>query len=219
MEPIEMNSLSNPLNMPPNSHNAREQASQEAPKVSKVKVKTPWYRKASNALFAEDSTSVKSFIVRDIIIPTIKDTIYSIIVDGLAMAMYSNTKANPRRRVSGGEGRPKVAYGSYFSGGEQPSSKRSAAIESGRMDYRDFVFSSSKDAHEALDDLCERMKFYDGVVSVADYYDIVERTPPKQAFYWGWLDLSEAAVLPSRGDWIIELPRPVPLDDRQIRRM
>lgn len=222
MEPIEMNPIQ--LNLPSNSKNSKAQPPQQAPTKPKynVVVKTPFYRKVTNALFPEDPTSVRSFIVRDIIVPSLKNTLYTVFTDGLAMYMFGSTKAGARRPSGTEVSTSRTRYGAYFGGGN--NDRQASAVDYNKMNYRDFYFNSSADAHAALDELTERLKYYiteyDGrPVTVADWYDILEKTPPRTAEYWGWYDLSDAMVIPDHGRWYVELPRhkDISRDDRRTR--
>lgn len=204
MEPIEMN----PLGLPPNSKNSKNQAVNDAPKVPQVTVKTPWYRKIGNTMLAEDPTSVKSFIIRDIVVPTLKDTFFEIFTEGLRMAMYGSTRASRgRKSIVSGNSNSYVSYGSYSSGNQRPQ-----VVSSERMNYRDWVFDDYTKAKDAEEYLLLRLETYKRV-KVADYYDKVEITPPRAAAYYGWYDLSEMRISKVPGGWTLDLPKPVELRD------
>lgn len=206
MEPIEMN----PLGLPSNSKNAKQQPINEAPKVPQVTVKTPWYRKFGNTMLAEDPTSVKSFIIRDIVVPTLKDTFFEILTEGLRMAMYGSARASRGSKKSVvSNSNSYVSYGSYSSN----STQRPSVVSSERMNYRDWVFDDYTKAREAFDYLLLRLETY-RQVKVADYYDKVEITPPRAAAYYGWYDLSEMRISKVPGGWTLDLPRHVELQDR-----
>lgn len=205
MEPIEMN----PLGLPPNSKN--RQAAQEKPKLETIATtvttkKKPWYKRASDTLLAEDANSVGAFIVRDIIIPTIKDTIYDVITGGLQMAMYGSTKARTRK-TSTPNGGSYISYGNYSTGGNTP--RREVRSEN-RINVEDVIFGMADEAHQVLDALCDRLERY-GSVTVQDLYDLIGVSAPRTAMYWGWTDLSGARVQKVREGWLVDLPRIVPL--------
>ncbi len=206
MEPIEMN----PLGMPSNSRN---RAAQEKPKLEAIATtvtpkKKPWYKRAGDTLLAEDANSVGAFVMRDIIIPTIKDTIYDIITGGLQMAMYGSTKARSRKSnsISTPNGGSYVSYGGYFNGSKEKAQPR----PDNRINIDDLIFGMADEAHQVLDALADRGDAY-GCVTVQDLYDLIGVSAPRTAMYWGWNDLSNASVRKVREGWLLDLPRPVPL--------
>lgn len=205
MEPNDLN----PLGLPSNSKNRQNQP-MEKPKLQPIATtvqtkKKAWYKRAADTFMAEDANSIGSFIVRDIIVPTIRDTIYDIITGGLSMAMYGSTKARSSKKPSGSNG-SYISYGSYSSGSTQsqrPSSQRQAD----RINVDDLIFGMADEAHQVIDALCDRLERY-GTVTVQDLYDLIGISAPRTAMYWGWQDLSEARVRKIRDGWLIELPRP-----------
>lgn len=203
MEPNELN----PLGLPPNSRNARMQ--QEKPKLEPIATtvqtkKKPWYKRAADTFMAEDANSIGSFIVRDIVVPTIRDTIYDIITGGLSMAMYGSTKARSKNRPQGAAGGSYISYGSYSTGSQQ---KAQPMRQADRINVDDLIFGMADEAHQVIDALCDRLERY-GTVTVQDLYDLIGISAPRTAMYWGWTDLSEARVRKIRDGWLIELPRP-----------
>lgn len=203
MEPNELN----PLGLPPNSRNARMQ--QEKPKLEPIATtvqtkKKPWYKRAADTFMAEDANSIGSFIIRDIVVPTIRDTIYDIITGGLSMAMYGSTKARSKNRPSGVGGGSYVSYGSYST---QQQQKAQPMRQADRINVDDLIFGMADEAHQVIDALCDRLERY-GTVTVQDLYDLIGISAPRTAMYWGWNDLSEARVRKIRDGWLIELPRP-----------
>lgn len=215
MEPIEMN----PLNLPSNSKSKQTQETHIEPVVQQVAIKTPWYRKLGNTFLAEDTTSVKSFVIREVIVPTIKDTFYQIVTGGLSMYLYGNTKAAPNRNRGSNtpNGGSYISYGG-ISTGAKPNKQIVTDSNSGRMTYRDWVFEDSLDengrpvsgytkAQNAEEKLISILEQY-GVVYVSDYYDAVGISAPVVARGWCWRDLSSARISKVYGGWILELPQP-----------
>lgn len=206
MEPNELN----PLGLPPNSKSHRPQ--QEKPKLEPIATtvqtkKKPWYRRAADTFMAEDANSIGSFIVRDIVVPTIRDTIYDIITGGLSMAMYGSTKARSKNRPNSPTSGSYISYGSYSNGS---SSRQQPTRQADRINVDDLIFGMADEAHQVIDALCDRLERY-GTVTVQDLYDLIGISAPRTAMYWGWNDLSEARVRKIRDGWLIELPRPQPL--------
>ena len=207
MEPNELN----PLGLPPNSKNSRPT---EKPKLEPIVTtvqtkKKPWYKRAADTFIAEDADSIGAFIVRDIVVPTIRDTIYDIITGGLSMAMYGSTKARSGRKATTTSlnGGSYISYGSYSSNNQ---TKAQPMRQPDRINVDDLIFGMADEAHQVIDALCDRLERY-GSVTVQDLYDLIGVSAPRTAMYWGWTDLSEARVRKIRDGWLIELPRVMPL--------
>ena len=56
------------------------------------------------------------------------------------------------------------------------------------------------------------MDNYDGVVTVADLYDLADLTQPYTANRYGWTNLRNATTQRVRDGYILKLPRPMPID-------
>ena len=60
-----------------------------------------------------------------------------------------------------------------------------------------------------MHDICGRY----GFVTVADLFDMADRTPPYTANSYGWTNIQSAEVVRlTGGGYIIRLPRAVPID-------
>ena len=51
-----------------------------------------------------------------------------------------------------------------------------------------------------------------GVVTVADLYDMADRTAPYTSQKYGWMDVSTAETQRVRDGYILKLPRAYPID-------
>lgn len=202
MDPIDVN----PLGLPSNSKSLKEKPKMEPIGVNVKIKKKPWYKRIGDTFIAEDPDSVGAFIMRDIVIPTIRDTVYDIITGGLQMAMYGSTKAQRNRRSSSSSSGSYIKYGDYSN-----NTVRDRTISTpDKICLDDVTFDTSGEAFAVRDSLLERLKYY-GIVTVQDLYDVLNISPPRTAMYWGWTDLTKAEVSRIHGAWLLELPRPKPL--------
>lgn len=189
----------------PNSHKYKEEQEKKIKKVVSGKVKTKKKSEMSkfkDSIFAQDIQSVGSYLISDVLIPTIKTAIHDIIVNGADMMVYGETskKKSPLSQVS---------YRNYSSK-EKPY--RENARASNRFDLDDIVFDSRGDAETVLDQMSEVLSSY-GIVSVAELYDMIGQTAPFTANRWGWTSIRTADVIRGMGgSYYLKLPKPVPID-------
>lgn len=198
-----------------NSHRSKIEAEAAEKKVEKVvtgKVKTKKkseLSKLSDIFISEDARNVKSFVLMDVLVPTIKKAIVDIIQDGIEMIVYGDKGRSDRKRSSTGG-----TYVSYASGGRSSRDRRDDYGPKARFDFEDIGFERRGDAEAVLDQMEEMLDRY-GVVSVGDMYDAAGVTAPYTANKYGWTNLRSAEIIRTRDDqlpYIIKLSKPMPID-------
>lgn len=196
----------------PNSYKSKEETeiSEEkkeiAPITTNVVTKEKRVRsKFADAFFGEEIGSVKDYIIYDVIVPAVKNTI----VDGITNTVEMIFGVSPRK----GKGRDRdyVSYASYYKSDRRDSRRTDYADRSARYDYRDITFASRVDADEVLNALRDLVEDY-RQASVADLYDLCGITGNFQDHKYGWYDLRGTRVVRVRDGYEIDLPRVRPLD-------
>lgn len=192
----------------PNSHRSKEQELHEPmPEKRAEKVVTGNVRqrkksglaKAGSIFVPGDVESVKSYILMDVLVPSIKRAISDIVCNGISMLL-----GEPSRGKSGSPG-AKVAYRQYYQDrDDRPSYNRSRA--QAQYSYDDIVFETRGDAEEVLYRMEELLERFD-VVSVADLFDMAGISCQYTDNKYGWTDLRNAHVERVRDGYIISLPR------------
>lgn len=193
-------------NYQPNSHKAREEKKEDAPKkiVEKVvngnvRTKRNDARKFAEVFIAEDVKDVKSYILLDIIVPAIKRAIVST-VEGLfgeAGSRKGNTNASY------------VSYRNY----SDNRNDRVASTNRTRTgySYNDIILDSRGEAEEVLTRMDELIDTY-GEVTVADLYDLVGVTGEYTDNRYGWTSIKNAEVVRAHGGgYLIKLPKALPI--------
>lgn len=205
----------------PNSHKYRREkgngdpAVQERPRVEKVISGTATIKKRSLAkrfvdtFFAGDMRDVKSYLIFDVMVPAIKETIDSLINKGTEMILFGEaTKPASKNRISGGT---YVSYGSSF----RPEREKLVPSRQNRMlrKFDDICFETIGDANQVVDILTELIDLYHQA-TVGDFYDAAGITPEwtEADENYGWTDLSTARVVRTRAGYIIDLPKCVRLN-------
>lgn len=161
-------------------------------------------RKFIDIFFNGDITDVKSYLIFDVLVPSIKETINSLINKGTEMILFGETtKSVTKKSTSSGT---YVSYGSPYRGERErlPSSNRNRVLR--RFD--DIKFENRGDAENVLDTLAELMDIYHQA-TVGDFYDAVGITNDwtEDVDNYGWTDISGARVSRVRDGYILEMPK------------
>lgn len=199
----------------PNSNKYKEEqklavTEKKVQKVTKgsIKVKKKsGARKLSEIFISDDVSNVKNYIFMDVLIPAAKKAVYDIVTNGISMALYGETG----RKRDGSNKVAKVSYDRFY--------KEDRFSEPRRSDPRDIfnydviTFTNRGDAElvlEQMDELIDQYKY----VSVADFYDLAGYSINGNytANNYGWQDLHNARIVPTRDGFVIKLPRAVPFD-------
>lgn len=192
-----------------NSHKARERKNEPVAekKVEKIisgsakSKKKSGLQKITNVLVPEDVDDVKSYIFEDIVVPAVKD----IILD--AVRAFLGVNGNSRGKSSSAS---KVSYRKYYDDRERRDSGSGNRTRSG-YEYDDIILDNRGEAEDVLSRMDELIATY-GVVSVADFYDLVGITGNYTDNKYGWSDIRNASVVRVRDGYMIKLPKALPLN-------
>ena len=210
-----MNDLEKYKNIPSNSHKSKAAAKQEMTEekaikgikgTAKVKKKTG-LSKLTDAFISEDASSVKSYIVDDIIIPTFKKLLFDVIHDGAETIIFG--KDGSRGKGIGTRANNYVSYNRFA------DTRYDRRYESNRPKvtngYQDIIFESRADAEEALCQMGDLIETY-GMASISDLYEIANLTTDNFTYNdYGWTSIRSADVVRDRDGYVIKLPRAIPL--------
>ena len=158
-------------------------------------------RKLTDIFIAEDMSKVKSYIVSDVIIPTIKDAIEDVV--HLLLRGEVNRGGKRNSPVS------KVSYRAFYDR-QRDSRDRDDPRPRSVYDYGEFTLNSRGEAEEVLSQMDDIISMY-GTVSVADYYEMLGVTGNYTDNKYGWSNIRNATVVRVRDGYTIKLPRAVPL--------
>lgn len=196
----------------PNSHkykNEKGLAQSEKKKVEKaiqgtVKVKkSNELRKITDIFISEDIANVKSYIVMDVLIPTIKKAVSDIIKNGIDMILYGSV--SPTRSNSTAN---RISYSKYYD--DNRNTVRDSRAKSGfRSD--DIIFDNRGEAEIVLSRMDELIDTY-GIVTIADLYDLAGVTGDYTTNNYGWTNIRSAEVVRARDGYIIKMPKAMPID-------
>lgn len=194
----------------PNSHRSKEAPAPEK-KVEKVvrgsvkAKKKSEIQKFASVFIQEDAQKVKSYILMDVLVPSLKKAISDIVTNGIDMMLYGEAG---RTKKSGTAS--KVSYRNYYDKREDRRDYNSNRTRSG-YDYDDIIVDNRGEAEEVLSRMDELIATY-GIVSVADLYDLVGITGNYTDNKYGWTDIRSASVVRVRDGYMLKLPRALPLN-------
>lgn len=187
-----------------NSYKSKEAArNEEKKKLDKVVVGQVKTKKKSgvskfvSGFISDDAQNIKSYLFKDVVVPTIKKTITDI-VDMILYGGKHKTSRTPASRVS---------YRSYY---DDPRDSRREPTTIQQFDYDDIILETRGDAEEVLDQLNALIDTYK-IASVADLYDLVGITSSWTTNKYGWTNLSNADVIRTRDGYQLKLPRALPI--------
>lgn len=179
--------------------------------------KKPLSRRISENLFGSDAQSVGSFIMMDVLVPAMKDTVTSMVSEGIERLVYGDNARGGRRPVGSTHRSGHVAYNrmseSSLTRRRDPrDEERVSMSRRGRAnhDFEEVVLDSRVEAEEVLSTLYEILNKYDQV-AVADLYSMLGISGTYMDEKWGWEDLRGAQVVRRRGFYLLDLPAPEPL--------
>lgn len=191
-------------------NNNKEKKQPVTPIATVKRKKKSEISKFSQTFISDDAKNVKSYVVDDVLVPSVKKAIADIVSNGINMILYGET-----RRTSGDNRvgiRP--SYRSYYDDYRRES-RPSTYVRP--YVYDDLTFQDERSAVDVLDAMRDILHMQ-GTVSVAEMYDQCkdEKGNPILSNYtdnkYGWTDLRSAyAEQKSNGDWILRLPKALPL--------
>lgn len=195
--------LPNPNDFPRNSKyinrsnlnpaNARANRPKEAPVVNRgsytARKKTVG-EEFKNAMFKKPAVDMRTYIIRDVVVPTIQNTILNYL-----MMVFSGNNPSKRKTtdILFNYGFDVMDYASRYVGRNRNyGSMRSTArdvIDSANlrdnMDYRDIVLLDIEDAKAIVAKMRDRINRY-GEATVSDLYDLIGVTSTPNDYDWGW---------------------------------
>ncbi len=193
----------------PNSHKFKEEQRESIPekKVEKVIVGTVKTKKKNEiqkfaGLFIpEDVSSVKSYILFDVIVPLIKKALS----DTLDAVLYPG--GGDRNKTSTAS---KVSYRNYYDRENERRDYIPSKTKTG-YNYDDIILDNRGEAEDVLLRMDELISTY-GLVSVADLYDLVGISGNYTDNKYGWTDIRSSSVIRVRDGYMLKLPKALPLN-------
>lgn len=196
-----------------NSNASKAVGAKPVPVTSNVIVKKESEgNKLKKKFFAEDIKTVGGHVVDSVIIPSLQKILSDIVKGGIDYLIYGSKGA----RTQSGPGI--ISYNSYYGRNGvvgtpvytspiNGNSTRPSTLYS----VNEVIFPERGDAEEVLLKMRESIASY-GMVSVADFYDLINQRCSFTDQKWGWRDLRTADVIRVNDGFSIRFPRVTPLE-------
>lgn len=192
-----------------NSDKERQEASMRSEKkVEAVVVGTAKTRKKGelqkfvNEFVPGNFSIIKSDILRNIIVPSLKKAVSDIVKVGIDMILYDGKQTQSS----------KVSYRNYYDRDNDKVRAGSSINRFNNLDYDDILFETRGDAETVLDAMNDIISQY-GIVTISDLYDLAR--VPNDNFTlnrYGWSSISGACAIRVRDGYILKLPRAIPIN-------
>ena len=197
----------------PNSHKYKEEQKQEAKNDTVIsgsasRKKKSEVSKLANSIVSEDASNIKNYILDDVLIPSLKKTIFDMVTNGIDLLLYGEVRDNKGRRSSSG----RVSYVDYYDKSSSRDGVRQARSRSS-YDFDDIEFDSFAEADAVLYRMQEQIDRFDGCVSVADMYEFSGLEANFTDYKYGWTSLRGVQPYRTRsGKYILKMPKASPLN-------
>ncbi len=192
-----------------NSDKERQEASKQSDKKVEAVIggtaktrKKGELQKFANEIVPGNFNTIKSDILMNIIVPSLKKAISDIVKVGIDMILYDGKQTQSS----------KVSYRNYYDRDNDRVRAGSATNRRNNLDYDDILFESRGDAETVLDAMNDIISQY-GVVTISDLYDLAR--VPNDNFTlnrYGWSSISGACAIRVRDGYILKLPRAIPIN-------
>lgn len=200
-------------NIKPNSYKSKTQpnAPKATPIVSKdsvISTKKSLGQKFVDTFITEDKEDIKTWLIMDVVVPGIKNTI----LDMLSMMFFSGKSSGYGRQKNRYYNSENVSYNSYYKSqynrnrytqrGQDDSPQMA---QNGKVDYRNIVLKRRDDAERVADEMQRRIVDF-GQVSIGDMLDLMEITGSYTDQNWGWTDPRDIGIRRISNGWLIDVP-------------
>lgn len=191
----------------------QEKKEKHVEKVAQGKRKRkPAAKRMGEAIVSEDMAEVRSYLVWDVLVPAVKDLIGDLVKKGIDAILYGG--AHEPRNIRREGARSRASYSDYYDRNKRGRDDRRAPRRPKRAGFKSFddiVFEDRFSAENVLDCLVDITMDY-GMVSVADFYELSGEEPEWTDNKYGWGELRDVHVVRTRDGWVIDLPKPEPID-------
>lgn len=211
----------------PNSHKYKAEQAEKAeekrdklsPIVNKegvVSTKKPLGQKFADTFVSEDADSIKSYIIFDVVIPGIKNTI----LDVMEMAFFGTTSG--RKRKSSSRRDDSTDYRSAYRGVSRSLTRdrdrdrdrgrvRERSRRDDKLDYRNIILKNRDDAEAVIDEMQRRIRKLDSA-SIADLFELIDEPSSYTDNNWGWKDERDIGIRRVSRGYLIDVAEPEYLD-------
>lgn len=179
-----------------------------------VRRKKPLGKRFKELFVGEDSKGVLTFVLLDVMVPAAKDMLADAVSQGVERKLYGEARSSSRRtgRRPGGNGHVNYNRMSNTPHDGMRSEQRSLSRRAKTShDFDEIILATRGEAEEVIDRLFDLVSQYEAA-SVTDLYELVGVTGEYTDDKWGWTELGGAGVSRVKHGYLLNLPRPEPID-------
>jgi hypothetical protein len=208
--------------LPGNSHRSKQEAGAEPKKIEQVVqgdvVKPSFFRRLRDTFIANRADTVGEFVIWDIFIPALKNTIAdsgksfidNMFYDrrtGVMPSSIVGTMVN--QSIGQYQNQQRTNYNSM--GNQIPSGPSISRQGRAMHDFKEIGIPTRVQAEALIAQLLWHIENYNAV-TVSDFYQMCGITPDYTDDKFGWTDISGTGILMRGSKYVIDLPRPIQLD-------
>jgi hypothetical protein len=210
------------------SNSQRKPPSEGAPKPQEKKIErivegeVKRRKKSPGKRFAEtfmggDARSVGGYVMFDVLIPALRDTVVDTFSTGIERLIYGEGRSSRRGSSSYRSAGPGgyVAYNRYAPTrpyrNEREEPRNISRRARSTHDFDEIILGTRVEAEEVVERLFDLVDRYEQA-SVADLYELVGINPNHTDDKWGWTDVRGSRVERTRNGYLLNLPKPEPLE-------
>ena len=198
-------------NLPGNSYREKQSNEKTEKRVKEKAIsgkakttKKNIFEKALGLFIEEDLHTVKNYVVTEVIIPNVKNSIVDAITSGVERLFNGESGG---RRTSNGSGVLKTSLINY---NKISNGSKARAVSGRTRDFEELTFETRGDAEAVLNQMQELIETYHNA-SIADMYDLAGLTSEYTDNNYGWTNLAKAYTERGNGGYILKLPKAEPL--------
>jgi hypothetical protein len=185
-----------------------------------VRRKKPLGKRFIETFLGGDTQNVWEYVTHDVMIPAAKDMFADAVSQGVERMIFGEARSRSRRTGRRPHDGPYTNYQKYSSSrrqrfGPDPRDREPSPQMSRRgrasHDFDEIILATRVEAEEVIDRMFDLVSKFE-TATVADLYDLVGIQQSYTDDKWGWYELPGAGVARVQNGYLLDLPRPVPLD-------
>lgn len=209
---------------PSNSNRQRRQ--EERPPEKKVervvqgeviRRKKSFTRRLTEHFVGANARGAWSHIALEVLLPMIKDGFVETFHEGIDHVFDNDRRYSRRGRSRPGSG-SYVSYNRYSQSShrnerdrDRDEPRRISRRGRANHNFEEIILPTRVEAEEVIERLFDLIDKFE-VATVADLYDMVGVTDEYTDRKWGWEDMQGARATRVRGGYLLDLPRPEPIE-------
>jgi hypothetical protein len=183
-----------------------------------IQRKKPLGRKFTEIFIGGDARETRSHVLYEVMVPGIKDIVFDIIKTSTEQMLFGQGRApSTRGRVVQSLGH--VAYNRmgqsssnrYTSRMQQEEPRSISRRARATHDFDEIILEERSDCMDVIEELSNLIDQYQSA-KVSDLYELVGITGEFTDEKWGWTTMRDAGCTRVKGGFLLNLPRPEPLD-------